>query len=265
LRTSTRSETRQHVALSAIRRRKTTLLSLVLRLYDPVSGRVLIDGRDVREFTLESLRRKSASSSRQRAFRQQLSATHRLRLVAPKRSGADATLEQVHAAAKLANAHEFISAFAQGYETSSASARQRFARPTPAHRHRARAIRQAPILILDEPTTGLDRPINAKCSESSTGALLRLAKRPITPLQATCSYLEPKFSGVRAPEFASRYTISSLHCSHVRLRRREVAQGFRHFALIGPVEAVVGFVGDQNRGGDRARAMAMRWRWPAKA
>ena len=131
---------------------KSTLLSLLLRLYDPVSGRVLIDGRDLREFTLESLRGQISVVLQDNVLFAN-TVRDNIACAAP-----GAALEQVHAAAQLANAHEFIMALPQGYETIlgergvtlSHGQRQRLAIA------RA-AIRSAPILILDEPTTGLDR------------------------------------------------------------------------------------------------------------
>jgi ATP-binding cassette subfamily B protein len=125
-----------HVALvGASGSGKSTLVNLLLRLYDPVSGQVRIDGRDIREFTLASLRAQVS--------------------VVPQDTLLFAT--EIEAAARLANAHDFIAALPLGYQTQvgergvmlSAGQRQRIAIA------RA-AIRNSPILILDEPTTGLD-------------------------------------------------------------------------------------------------------------
>jgi len=131
---------------------KTTLVGLILRLYDPVEGQVLLDEHDIREFTLESLRAQISVVLQDNLL---FAATVRENIA----SGAPgATLEQVQAAARLSNAHDFIEALPQGYETIlgergvtlSQGQRQRIAIA------RA-AIRQAPILILDEPTAALDR------------------------------------------------------------------------------------------------------------
>jgi ATP-binding cassette subfamily B protein len=142
----------QHVALagpSGIG--KSTLVGLLLRLYDPAQGRVLIDGRDVRDYTLASLRRQ-ISVVLQDTLLFGASACDNIAYGAP-----DSTPEAVETAARLANAHDFIRALPQGYDTVlgergvtlSGGQRQRIAIA------RA-AIRKAPILVLDEPATGLD-------------------------------------------------------------------------------------------------------------
>jgi ATP-binding cassette, subfamily B, bacterial len=143
----------QHVALvGPSGSGKSTLMSLVLRLYDPQRGCVLIDGRDIRQFTLESLR-SQISVVLQDNLLFASSIHDNIACTAP-----GATAEQIEAAARLANAHEFIVALPKGYDTVvgergvtlSHGQRQRIAIA------RA-AIRKAPILILDEPMTGLDR------------------------------------------------------------------------------------------------------------
>jgi ATP-binding cassette subfamily B protein len=131
---------------------KSTLVSLILRLYDPTGGRVLLDGRDIRDFTLESVR-SQLSVVLQDNVLFAASASANIGVGAPASSP-----ERVEAAARLANAHEFISALPQGYDTVLG---ERGA--TLSHGQRQRiaiaraAIRQSPILVLDEPTTGLDK------------------------------------------------------------------------------------------------------------
>ena len=146
---------------------KSTLVSLLLRLYDPDTGKVLIDGHDTREFTSESLR-EQVSVVMQDTLLFAASVRDNIGY-----GSASATSEQIEEAARLANAHSFISKLPDGYETVigergvtlSTGQRQRIAIA------RA-AIRRCPILILDEPTTGLDEENERLVTES----LRRLAQ-----------------------------------------------------------------------------------------
>jgi ATP-binding cassette, subfamily B, bacterial len=131
---------------------KSTLVSLILRLYDPKAGRVLIDGEDIRGFKLDSLRGQISVVLQDNLL---FLGTIRENIAF---ASSQATEDEIIAAAKLARAHEFISGFPLGYETMvgergvtlSHGQRQRIAIA------RA-AMRKAPIVILDEPTTGLDQ------------------------------------------------------------------------------------------------------------
>ncbi|MBS0198010.1 MAG: ABC transporter ATP-binding protein [Planctomycetes bacterium] len=137
---------------------KTTLLGLVPRLYDPSEGRVLIDGRDIREFSVRSLRTQLGMVAQETVlFRG--SVLHNIVY------GSGASREQAIAAAKRARAHEFISAMPQGYDSLlgeaggglSGGQRQRLAI--------ARAILRDPaILILDEATSMIDADSEAGIS-----------------------------------------------------------------------------------------------------
>jgi len=130
---------------------KSTLIGLVARMYDPLSGRVLIDGKDVRRYRLSSLR-PQISFVLQDTMLFHTSVAANIAYGTPS-----ATREDIVRVAKLANAHEFISRMPQGYdsivgergETLSGGQRQRIAI--------ARAlIRNSPILLLDEPSAALD-------------------------------------------------------------------------------------------------------------
>lgn len=154
---------------------KTTIISLIPRFYDPQSGEVRIDGKDVRRYTLKSLRE-------QISFVLQDTILFRAPIWENIAYGKpDASHEEIMRAAEVANAHEFIEKMADGYDTMlgergvtlSGGQRQRIAI--------ARAvIRDTPILVLDEPTSGLD----AASEEAVIEALDRLMKNRTTILIA---------------------------------------------------------------------------------
>jgi subfamily B ATP-binding cassette protein MsbA len=130
---------------------KTTIISLIPRFYDPTAGRITIDGYDVRSFTQKSLRQQ-ISFVLQETVLFHGPIWHNIAYGKP-----NATRAEILHAAELANAHEFIEKMPQGYDTIvgergvtlSGGQRQRIAI--------ARAvIRNTPILILDEPSSGLD-------------------------------------------------------------------------------------------------------------
>ena len=146
---------------------KSTLIGLVARFYDPTSGAIKIDGQDIRNFTLSSLRQQ-ISFVLQETLLFHAPVWQNIAYGKP-----EATREEIIHAARLANAHEFIERLPQGYdtiigergETLSGGQRQRIAI--------ARAIiRDTPILLLDEPSTGLD----AASEELVFEALGRLMK-----------------------------------------------------------------------------------------
>lgn len=131
---------------------KSTLLSAVLRLVEPTGGAVLVDGHDVRDLTIGSLRRNVAVVLQESV----LFATTIAENIRTGRPGASDA--EVRAAAEAADAAAFIAELPDGMET---VVGQRGATLSGGQRQRiavARAIlRDAPIVILDEPTTGLDR------------------------------------------------------------------------------------------------------------
>jgi ATP-binding cassette subfamily B protein len=144
---------------------KSTIIKLLLRFYDPEAGTIRLDGHNLRDVTLHSLRENVAFLLQETLV---FDGTVRGN-IAYGRSGA--TEGEIVAAAKAADAHEFIEALPEGYDTVvgqkgrllSGGQRQRIAI--------ARAMaRDAPVLVLDEPTTGLD----VESREKVFGPLRRL-------------------------------------------------------------------------------------------
>lgn len=162
----------QLVAISGISGSgKSTLMSLLLRLYDPTSGRILIDGKDIRDYTIASLRAQMSVVLQESLL---FAATIKENIAYGIENVTD---EEIIAAARLANIDSFINSLPQGYNT---ILRERGANLSGGQRQRiaiARAaIRRTPILILDEPTTGLDRENEQAVIE----ALQRLARHRTT-------------------------------------------------------------------------------------
>ncbi len=159
---------------------KSTLASLLMRLFDPREGRILIDGRDLRETTLDSLRSNLAVVM-QDPFLLPVSIAENIRLGKP-----DATPDEIRQAARIAQADDFISRLADGYDTVigergatlSGGQKQRIAI--------ARAIlRDAPVLILDEPSSSLDVETEAALFDAlkvhrGGRTVLLIAHRPAT-------------------------------------------------------------------------------------
>ena len=140
---------------------KTTLVSLLLRFYDPTVGQILLAGVDLRDYRLADLRNQCAFVPQDPV----LFSTSIAENIAYARP--EATYEEIVAAAKTARAHEFITVFPRGYDTPvgerglslSGGERQRISL--------ARAfLKNAPLLILDEPTSSVDVDTEAAIVEA---------------------------------------------------------------------------------------------------
>src|SRR5262249_54049980 len=140
---------------------KSTLVNLLPRFFDPVAGSVRIDGHDLRKVRLERLRSQIAFVF-QEPFLFPMSIAENIAFGRPS-----ATWKEIEAAARCANAHDFIERLPEGYDsvigergaTLSGGERQRLGI--------ARALlKNAPLLILDEPTSALDAETEASLLEA---------------------------------------------------------------------------------------------------
>ncbi len=168
---------------------KSTIMNMLLRFYDPSAGQVTLDGYDIRDLTISSLR-KSMSVVNQEVMLFDDTVLENIRY-----GKENATKDEIVAAAKLAEADEFIKDLADGYESKigqngirlSGGQRQRIAI--------ARAILyNAPILLLDEATSSLD-PISEHAIKRALNTLMKdrttvvIAHRLSTVIHADCIYV----------------------------------------------------------------------------
>jgi subfamily B ATP-binding cassette protein MsbA len=136
---------------------KTTILNLIPRFYDATTGRVTIDGADVRDVTLTSLRDQIALVT-QEPFLFDDTIRANIAYARP-----DATQAEIEQAARAAAAHEFIGALSKGYDTGVGEAGARLSGGQRQRIAIARAfLKDAPILLLDEATSALDTESEAQ-------------------------------------------------------------------------------------------------------
>jgi len=160
---------------------KTTIVNLLMRFFDPWSGRITMNDRDIREYRVESLRRHIAMVL-QDPFIFPMSVAANIAYGRGSRFASvdrppDVTVQEIVAAARAANAHEFIERLPQRYGTVIGEAGATLSGGEKQRLSIARAfLKDAPVLILDEPTSALDARTEAQLLE----ALERLMEGRIT-------------------------------------------------------------------------------------
>jgi len=212
---------------------KSTLISLLMRFYDPQQGEILIDGVNIRRYTLKSLRQQlTVLLQDARLFRQ----TVRENIAFGK---AGATAEEVVAVAKLAEAHDFIEQMPEGYETLMHEGGENLSGGQRQRLNIARAaIRDTPIVILDEPTTGLDARAEAKINT----AIQRLTQNRTTFIIAH------KFATIRsADKILVLETGQAAHAgTHTQLLRESPAYRELYELQFGKQQLLTADHGDHN-------------------
>ncbi len=145
---------------------KTTLINLVARFYDPTQGAVFIDGRDVRDLNLKSLRGLIGLVSQESIL---FNDTVWSNITCGR---ADADPEKVYEAARIAHAHEFVSLLPEGYKTMVGENGVKLSGGEKQRITLARAVfKNPPILILDEATSSLDSQ-SEKLVQDALGRLI---------------------------------------------------------------------------------------------
>jgi ATP-binding cassette subfamily B protein len=168
---------------------KSTLVKLLLRFYEIQQGQILIDGIDIRELQLRDLRRCIGWVS------QEVFLFHGTVAENISYGSFDASREEIMQAAKLAEAHEFIAALPQGYDTIVGERGQKLSGGQRQRLAIARAIlKDPPILILDEATSAVDNETEAAIQRSldtitQHRTTIAIAHRLSTIRQAHCIYV----------------------------------------------------------------------------
>ena len=146
---------------------KTTLVNLLPRFYDVSSGAILIDGVDIREVTLTSLRKQIGIVTQDTVLFDDSVATN-IAYGSP-----DASPREIEAAARAANAHDFIAALPRAYDTMIGERGQRLSGGQRQRLAIARALlKNAPILVLDEATSALDTESELLVQEALANLML---------------------------------------------------------------------------------------------
>ena len=209
---------------------KSTILNLILRFYDVKKGRITIDGHDIRDVTQASLRG-LMSVVFQTPFLFDISILENIRV-----SKQDATIEEIEAAAKEAEIHDFIVSLPQGYQTRVGEAGGRLSGGQRQRISIARALlRQPSILILDEPTASLDAATAAQISKTLESLSKERTVISVTHHLSSVVQADQIFV-INAGEVAERGTHSELLAQqgqYYHLWQKQQHNGATHTSLMG--------------------------------
>ena len=201
---------------------KTTLTQLISRFYEPTSGRILIDGHDLKDVTMESLRR-NISPVLQDTFLFNGTIAENIGYAVP-----EASAEDIEAAARAANIHEDIMAMPDGYKTRVGERGLRLSGGQKQRAAIARAIlRRSPIIILDEATASVDVETERQIQEAIAGiagkrTIIAIAHRLSTIRNAdTILVIEDG----RVTESGSHDDLVALGGSYARMNRIQNSSG----------------------------------------
>jgi subfamily B ATP-binding cassette protein MsbA len=176
---------------------KTTLISLLLRFFDPDSGDILIDGNSTKNFTLESLRR-NIGVVFQDPFLYHCSVKDNILIGRP-----DASMDEVITTAKVAHAHEFITALPDGYDTLVGERGSSLSGGQVQRLALARVfLKDPPIVVLDEATSALDSKSESKIQDAVSHLLQNRTCMVIAHRQSTCHglpHIPPPLAGGPGP------------------------------------------------------------------
>lgn len=192
---------------------KSTIMNLLLRFYDPASGKITLDGRDIKDIRLSSLRNSIALVS------QEVQLFDGTVMDNIRYCNMESTLEDVVRAAKMAHAHDFITELSDGYETHIGQSGMKLSGGQRQRLSIARAILyNAPILLLDEATSALDTEseyhVKAALDELMEGRTsLVIAHRLSTVMNADKIYVLDKGSVVESGSHAELLALGGTYAN----------------------------------------------------